>query len=343
MLSAGSNIQSLTDALKPISVEHLYQSLVSPKADVEAKIRQLRIVRQIDAKLYARNKKLLPFFVCATFNPAIRRTENFAYTSYFVVDLDNLAERQLDLQTLRNWLETDPRVLLSFISPSEDGLKVLFRLKERCYDAGLYKVFYQEFVRRFSQQYHLEQVVDSKTCDVCRACFISIDTNAYYNQDAEPVDINDYLKADDATALFDMKHEQDRANKEVDKLQKEEKAAGPAEPADDELSHIKELLQMQRQRMPQIPRLPIYVPERLDQIMDGLCSFVDDQGMKIYDIQNIQYGKKIRGKLGNRLAEVNLFYGKKGFRIVQTVKGILSPELNEILAELIQIYLRLNT
>ncbi len=343
MLSAGSNIQSLDDILKPISVNHLHQSLLSPKSEIEAKIRQLRIVRQIDTKLYVKNKKLLPYFVCATFNPAIRRTENFAYTSYFVVDLDNLSERQLDLLTLRNWVETDPRVMLSFVSPSEDGLKLLFRLKERCFDAGLYKIFYQEFVRRFSQQYHLEQVLDSKTCDVCRACFISIDPEAYLNMDAEPININDYLPADDVSALFDMKHEQDKFAKEQAQNQKGECPKGPAEPAEDELSHIKELLLLQRQRVPQQPRLPIYVPERLEQIMEGLRSFVDDQGLSIYDIQDIQYGKKIRGKLGNRLAEVNLFYGKKGFRIVQAVKGILSPELNEIFAELIQIYLRLNT
>lgn len=342
MLLAGSNIQSQTDVLKPISVEHLHKSLISPKPDIESRIRQLRIIRQVDDKLYARSKKLLPFFVCGMFNPAIRRSENFAYTSYFVVDLDNLSEKQIDLSTLRSKVEADPRVMLSFVSPSEDGLKLLFRLKERCYDAGLYKLFYQEFVRKFSVQYHLEQVIDARTCDVSRACFISIDPLAYYNQDAEPVDINDFLKTDDSTSMFDLKHEQDQIEKEQSRQQKEEKPSGPAEPEEDELAHIKELLQMQRKRAPEL-RLPIYVPERLEQIIEGLRTFVEDQGMTIYDVQNIQYGKKIRGRLGNRLAEVNLFYGKKGFRIVQTIKGILSPELNDILAELIEIYLRINT
>lgn len=287
---------------------------------------------------------MLPYFVCATFNPAARRTENFAFTRYFVIDLDNLEDSQKDLLSLRSAIEADPRTLLTFVSPSEDGLKILFRLKERCYDAGLYKVFYREFALRFAKQYHLEQVVDSRTCDVCRACFISIDPMAYYNPDAEGVDINEYINLSDPSSLFDQKYAQDKLETERKKQEKAtEPAAGSTEPADDELSRIKEVLNIRRQQREAVPRLQIYVPERLEQIMDGLRTFVEDQGISIYDVQSIQYGKKIRAKLGNRLAEVNLFYGKRGFRVVQTVKGILSVELNNVLAEIIQIYLDDNT
>lgn len=344
MLSAGTNIQSPTDALLPISVEHLYNSLRSPKPEVETKIRQLRIMREMDPKLYSRSKKMLPYFVCATFNPAARRTENFAFTKYFIIDLDNLVEGQHDILSLRRKIEADPRVLLSFVSPSEDGLKLLFQLKERCYDAGLYKVFYREFAMRLAKQYHLEQVVDSRTCDVCRACFISIDPEAYYNPNAEAVDIDEYANMADPTSLFDQKHEQDKHEAEVRKQEKSASTAdGAAEPANDELARIKEVLNIRRQQREAVPKLPIYVPDRLEEIIEGLRGFVEDQGISIYDVQNIQYGKKLRAKLGNRLAEVNLFYGKRGFRIVQTVKGILSTELNEILAEIIQIYLDDNT
>lgn len=346
MLSVGNNIQAVSDSLKAMPVEHLYRSLRSPKPEIETKVRQLRIMREMDPKLYSRSKKLLPYFVCATFNPTFRRTENFAFTKYFIIDLDNLEEGHQDLLTLRSKIEADPRVLLCFISPSEDGLKVMFRLKERCYDAGLYKVFYREFAMRFAQQYHLEQVVDSRTCDVCRACFISIDPLAYYNPEAENVDIEEYADTSDPTALFDQKSMQDKQEAEVRKQQKADAAAeseGAAEPADDELSRIKEVLNIRRQKSEELPKLPIYVPERLEQIMDGLRTFVEDQGISIYDVQNIQYGKKLRAKLGSRLAEVNIFYGKKGFRVVQSIKGILSSELNEVLAEIIQIYLDENT
>lgn len=341
MLSAGSNIQGQSDPLTKLTVEQLYQSLIHPKPEIESRIRQLRIVRQMDSKLYSKSKRLLPYFVCGVFNPAIRRTENFAYTSYFVVDIDNIAEGEMDILSLRSRIELDSRVLLSFVSPSQDGLKVLFRLKDRCYDAGLYKIFYKEFVRRFAVQYHLDQVVDSKTCDVSRACFISIDPDAFYNPSAEAIDIQEYLPKDDPTALFDMKHEQERVDKELqNQLPKVEKDS--SDPAGDELSHIREVLKM-RPLKPERPRVPIYVPERLDQIMSELRTFIEDQEIEVYDIQDIQYGKKIRTKLGNRLSEVNLFYGKRGFSIVQATKAILSTELNEVVAEIIHIYLSENT
>ena len=342
MLYAGCNIQSQSDTLTRLSVEQLHQSLLHPRPEIESRIRQLRVIRQMDVKQYSRCKKQLPYFVCSVFSPEVRRTENFAYTSYFIMDLDNLAEREMDILSLRSRIELDSRVMLSFVSPSEDGLKVLFRLKERCYDAGIYKIFYKEFVRRFASLYHLEQVVDGKTCDVARACFISVDPDAFYNADAEPIDMNDYLPTDDPTAMFDMKREQEKADQAAVNLMPKDEPHKDQDPAVDELAHIKEVLKMKRTKA-ELPRVAIYVPDRLDRIMQDLTTFIDDQGIEVYDVQDIQYGKKIRARLGNRLAEVNLFYGKRGFSIVQTVKGILSAELNEVLAEIIHIFLSENT
>ena len=342
MLYAGRNIQAVSDILTPISVEYFYQSLQHPRPEIETRVRQLRIIRQIDAKLYSKSKKLLPYIVCATFSPLIRKTENFAFTDHFIIDLDNLQEKQIDINTLRSNLKSDPRVVLMFVSPGEDGLKVLFNLKSKCYDAGLYKLFYQEFARRFSKQYHLEQVIDSKTCDVSRACFVSIDPDAYYNQQAEAVDIEEYLNFTDTSSLFDLKHEHESIEKE-NRKQEKEPVKSAAEPEGDVLATIKETLKLRSKKVQERPTLSIYVPERLEQIMQDLKSFIEDQGIEVYEVQSIQYGKKIKGKLGAKLAEVNLFYGKRGFRVVKTVKGILSDELNDVLMEIIQIYLQENT
>ena len=78
------------------------------------------------------------------------------------------------------------------------------------------------------------------------------------------------------------------------------------------------------------------------QIMNGLISFIEDQGISVYEVQNIQYAKKIRCKLGVRLAEINLFYGKRGFRPVQSPRTGTSQELNEIVEEIIKVYLHDN-
>jgi hypothetical protein len=101
--------------------------------------------------------------------------------------------KDLNVETVKNRIRDDERVLLSFASPSEDGVKLMFRLCERCYDSGLFSVFYKEFLRRFSEQYQLEQVTDKRTSDVTRACFLSVDRNAYFNSNCEPVDMGLYV------------------------------------------------------------------------------------------------------------------------------------------------------
>lgn len=138
------------------------------------------------------------------FNPPYRRTENFAYTEYFILDFDHLCEKGKDLRVVREKIQSDNRVVMCFLSPGEDGFKVLFRLKERCYDAGLYSIFYRLFLKDFSSLYGLEQVVNERTSDVCRACFISIDKEAFYNPCAECVNMDSYLDKDDVCELIDI-------------------------------------------------------------------------------------------------------------------------------------------
>ena len=143
MISFGTNIQSNADMLQKIPVKYLYDSLRHPRPDIVSSIRQLRIVRELDNKQYSSLKRKLPYLVCGMFNPPYRRTENFAYTEYFIIDIDHLSEKGLSLADTRKCIEKDTRTVLSFVSPGEDGLKVLFKLKERCYDSGLYSLFYK--------------------------------------------------------------------------------------------------------------------------------------------------------------------------------------------------------
>lgn len=333
MIQMGINIISKEDILQKVKVECLYHSLCNPKPAVEAKIRQLRIIRDLDAKQYAIIKKQLPYVVCGIFNPPYRRTENFGYTEYFIVDIDHLSTKDISLQQIREVLQKDMRIVLCFVSPSEDGLKLLFRLKERCYDAGLYSLFYKEFIRKLSLQYNLQQVIDAKTCDVTRACFISVDPDAYYNSGAEVININEFINMESPEALFSMKHEQGLAEKRqplatVDK---------ESEPDKDTLDKIRVLLNPNA-RKPKTERL-VYVPEILNEIISGIKQYIEQAGVVVTNIINIQYGKKIQMKTGVKQAEINLFYGKKGFSVVQSPKCGVSEELNGLMAELIQNYL----
>jgi hypothetical protein len=333
MISAGGNITSSSEELKKVQVSYLYHGLCNPKADIVSKIKQLRIVRNLDTKQYSVLKKQLPYVVCAMFNPPFRRTANFAYTEYFILDIDHIYEKGLDLNQVRAKVQSDSRVVLSFLSPGEDGLKLFFRFKERCYDSGMYSLFYKAFLRDFSVRYGLEQVIDERTSDVCRACFVSIDPHAYYNPDAELVDMNAFLPSENVNELFALKHELEQEAKENKQAAEEQREK---EPDDEVMNRVKALLNPKRAK---IEKPEPYVPERLEEIMDDLCKYVGDTGVELYEIKNIQYGKKMRFRMGQKLAEVNLFYGKRGFSVVQSPRCGTSAELNELMSQLIESFL----
>ncbi|ANR74033.1 virulence protein E [Prevotella scopos JCM 17725] len=337
MLLFGTNIQSAADELKKVQEEYLYNSLRNPKPTIAATIQQLRIVYSMDAKAYAQLKRRLPYFVCGQFNPPFRRKENFAYTESFILDFDHLSSKQLSMKTIRDNIVKDEQVMMCFTSPSEDGLKVMFRLKERCYDAGLYSIFYKAFAATFAMRHNLTQVTDSKTSDVARACFISIDPNAYFNPNSIPVDIKAYLDESNPDLLFKIKHEQDEHDKVIKKSD-DEQVPLPKDPDKDILTRIRQQLNPKAQ-LP-IEQHPAYVPERLNEIIAELKLFIEETGLQVTEIINIQYAKKIRARLGQKEAEVNLFYGKRGFSVVISPRFGTNEELNELLADLIKAFLQ---
>ena len=333
MISFGTNIQSNADMLLKVPVKYLYDSLRHPRPDIVSSIRQLRIVRELDNKQYSLLKRKLPYLVCGMFNPPYRRTENFAYTEYFIIDIDHLSEKGLSLADTRKRIKKDTRTVLSFVSPGEDGLKVLFKLKERCYDSGLYSLFYKSFLAIFSEQYALQQVVDIRTSDVTRACFVSIDPNAYYNPNADAIDLNAFVDTNNPYALFEQKRKQEQQEKEQETLSKAENR--PSDPDSTAMERIKQLLNPK----PHKEKPPVYVPKELNDIIADLKSYIEQTGVIVPEIINIQYGKKIRFEMGLKKAEVNLFFGKKGFSVVQSPRSGTNAELNRLMAELVTTFI----
>lgn len=338
MISAGKNIQSRDDKLQKVSIDYFYNSLRNPKPEIEAKVRQLRIVKELDAKAYSSLKRQLPYIVCAAFNPPFRKIENFAYTEYFVLDIDHVFDKGLELNSLKEKLQKDPRVLLLFTSPGEDGLKIMFRLSERCYDAGIYTNFYKSFLHDFSLQYSLNQVIDTKTCDVARACFISVDKNVIYNADCESIKLENFFNVADIKQSFEKKRKLDILTESETKQSLQETHS--KDPDDDILKRIKNQLKEKRDKVKR--NEDVIVPEELNNIIDGVKEHILSFGIMVDNIINIQYAKKIQFSLGMRKSEINLFYGKHGFKVVVSPKSGTSPELNEIIAELIENYIREN-
>lgn len=330
MIMEGNNIAAVNDPMRKIQIENLVAMLRNPSAVMDSRIRQLRIVYNLDSKQYSMLKKSLPYIVCGIFSPPFRRKDNFAYIEYFIIDIDKLSDKGLDIAELKSRICTDENVLLCFSSPSEDGLKVMFRLEERCYDAGLYSIFYKEFARLFSVKHNIEQVIDSRTSDVTRACFVSIDRNLYFNSDAVPVKMKAFIDVENPASTYDDIDDRHKATVLP------EKKSNP-DPDSDIIARIKEKLNTGRTVNKN--ERPVYVPEEIQAILSGLKEYVESTGVEMTEAINIQYGKKLRFRTTLKQAEINIFYGKRGFSVVKTTKCGTDEQFNEMMVELIRRYI----
>lgn len=331
MLQAGKNITQINDPLTKIQPEYLYHAVKSPKPAVEAAIRQLRLVHSIDKNRYRQLKKQLPYVTCGIFNPPYRRTENFGWINHFILDIDHLCQKQLTPESLKGRLSADQRIKLAFASPGDDGLKILFTLSEKCYDPARFSLFYKAFARSFSTQYQLEQVTDHQTSDVARACFISFDPEAWYNSSPQPVEMSAYVDFSNPLATFELQ-------KELKKEEKRNTTITPSAdtisqgPDEDALAAIKARLNPSfRTKREKI----IFVPEKMETIVDQIIHHIQNYGIESREVVNIHYGKKFKFRLDTKEAEINVFYGKKGFSVVQTPRQGTNSELNAVCAQLI--------
>lgn len=336
MISCGNNIRSTEENLQKVRVDYLYQCIRVPRTDVAEKIARLRIIKGLDAKMYATQKRELPFFVCGMFTPAFRRKENFAYTEYFVLDIDHVQEKGHDLGELKQRLVSDSRVVLCFISPGQDGLKLMFKLKSRCYDAGIYSIFYKLFASMFSKQYNLQQVIDDRTCDVSRACFMSIDPDVYYNPVAELVDWEQIVNEQNSMALFENVKQLEEEQQQLGKESAKDEVVSN-EPGAETMQRIKSLLNPARAKKEKIKEY--FVPGILNDIIGDLKRYIEETGAIVTEIRDISYGKKIGVQVGLKFAEINLFYGKRGFNVVKSPKQGTSEELNAVVAELVTAFI----
>lgn len=329
MIQFGTRITQAGDLMQKMELEKLYQSTKHPRQGFRDLITQLRALKTLDEKQYRELKKQLPYFVCGIFHPAVRRGENFASIEHFIIDLDHLEKAGLDKTLLMDQLRDDPEVIFFFTSPGGDGLKVMFNLEQPCRDAALFSAFYKLFARQFAEKYGLLEAIDLRTSDVTRACFVSHDPDAWYHPEARPVHIEDYITALD----FDKT---EKALKETEGILKgldTEWATGEKQELDNEV-----LQQIKIKLNPQFrdPRKKEYViPPEVDEALPLLKEKLSDYQIEIEETRPISYGRKVRVKAGVLYAEIDIFFGKRGFQVVKTTKSGSNPELAELAAQAI--------
>lgn len=326
MLQIGKSITSADDPLMKLQVVDLYNMIKNPSSELKQKIQQLRIILTIDQNKYRQLKTALPYFTCGIFNPPFRKTENFGFAEHFVLDIDHLREKEIDIIELKNKLQSDTRVEMIFVSPGSDGLKILFRLSERCFDHAKFSIFYKLFANQFSLQYNLNNVIDRRTSDVTRACFLSSDPDIIFRTNVDAVDISTLVNFENSQevkeAVAIIKEDETKQIIQPEPFVSEKPIISP-----DILQEIKQKLnpkiKTQKDKI-------IFVPEKLDEIIGAVKQRTSEFDITVKLIENIHYGKKFVFELQNMWAEINVFYGKKGFSVVKTPKRGANAELTDI-------------
>jgi hypothetical protein len=328
MTMLGKNIRQAHDPLQKILLSELYLKIENPKQEVKDLLKQLKTIASIDHKRYNALKTQLPYFTCGIFHPAFRKKEHFAWIKHFVLDIDHLTQKELSPDTLKNRISEDPCVHYAFTSPSGQGLKIIFELREKCYDAGKFSVFYKLFARKFSEKYKLDQVLDQKTSDVTRACFLSYDPQPMQNPFAQETDMKEYIDFDKWEELSEAKKVIREAEKESKKEVEEQKEILSPDIIQQIRNTLNPNIKTRREKI-------IYVPEKLEEIIESVKKQMAAHGIQTMGIQNIHYGKKFIFEVEYHKAEINVFYGKKGFSIVKTPKRGTSEELADLTHKLL--------
>lgn len=158
--------------LHETTFKYLYDSIQSGKyADEIQTIRNLREKEQRNEL-----KKQLPYFTFSQFKDNIRHNDKFEETNTLVYDLDSIEESLLD--DLKQELRNDSMLFCYFLSPSGNGLKLIFKTDVKIYDIETYKLTYENYKEILESKY---EIVLDKTNDPARACFISYDPDIYFN------------------------------------------------------------------------------------------------------------------------------------------------------------------
>jgi hypothetical protein len=333
MLQKGSYITKANDKLYDISIDMFVEHIKNPPPHTIELIEQLRRVQQINPNRYRELKVKLPYICAARFHPPYRKKENFASAKYFILDVDHLSEKKLNPHALKEKLKNDNQIFLMFESPSGDGLKILFRFNEKVFDAGKYTLFYKYFAINFSKKYQLNQLLDKTTSDVSRACFFSYDPHLRINHNAEWININDYINFSNPAEAEEAEQwlKEDKQKEQITeaKIQKNQID-------NDSLLAIKKKLNPNyREKKPK----NYFVPKVLEKIEKDITANVEKYSIRVQEIRNINYGKKYIFAYENKIAELNIFFGKKGYSVVKSTKRGTSEELCDIVFQLCCEYL----
>jgi hypothetical protein len=155
-----------------LTLLEIYNIIIGPNYKPETD--QLRSITDPKAAKIFKSKN----FDYATFSGTFSyRSDDklIIHSKLICIDLDHLGS---DLQRVRSIVNSDPLTIMSFISPSGDGLKVIFCIEPEKYSQEFY---YRAISKYLSNKCGLSQEIEPSCKDVSRACFLLCDPSAYLN------------------------------------------------------------------------------------------------------------------------------------------------------------------
>ena len=322
MLYLADNLLDTATALQPATPDAVFHRLRDDAA-LRDDIARLRRVRQLDAGAYSRLKTRLPFFCCGQFRGGIRRGEHFERIEAWVLDVDHFGGDEAALTDLQERLRADERVMLLFRSPGGDGLKLLFRLQEPCTDTKQFSDAYKAFAFAFGEQYGLGKYIDFRTSDVTRVCFLSHDPHAHINPLADRIDWRGLLPEQTQPALAGLFAAAEAAEPAASEKPGRSHAIHPDTYADI-------LRKLQTRVRPNPLQRAVFVPEALTLALPSMQAALEAQGLTVSSVRDIQFGKQVAVQHGADSAELNLFYGKKGFSVVLVPRKNTNESLGQL-------------
>jgi len=329
-LSLGNNITQANDPLQKINIYQLH-SLLTSNEDLKQKSIPLKQLYLIDKSSYNQAKRKLPYVVPSIFSPPFRLKTNFGFSQLLILDIDHISQTNKTTSEIKQLIIKDPRVLLLFTSPSGDGLKVFFLLKERCSSDIIYSNFYKQFAQQFAAQYNLITSIDKSTSDVTRACFLSFDPHTYFNpQNVEPININI------EPSIF-TNNSSDNNNSTIpdqsDLPTPKNKQELPKEIYDE----IRKTLNPQAFEKELKKQNNVIVTNELKTIEPLIHQKLQEiRHIQNFSIKRISYGLQININVHNTIGEINLYHGKKGFSIVLSTRTNTHSDTSLLLKHIVQ-------
>lgn len=324
MFFQGSNLLDAQAAMELVSIEAIYHRLRDDGA-LRDETERLRKVKQLDVGAYTRLKTRLPFVCCGQFRNGIRRSEHFETIQTWILDVDHYSGNMTDLVALREQLKADERIALLFVSPGGDGLKLFFKLTHPCTDTKRFSEAYKTFAFAFGEQYNLTRFIDFRTADVTRVCFLAHDPHAYINIMGDDIDWEALLPEQTQLALKQV----------LEPVQAEGEKSGRSHAIHPEVySDI--MRKLKAKAKPNPLHKPVFVPEVLTIALPVIIASLAEEGMELKAQRDIQYGIQLEIQCKNDRADVNLFYGKKGFSIVLVERKNTNLHLGQLVIFMIE-------